>query len=340
MSKNIYEMLNNVNIDLDELKNEEFTDFDKSKVNKNFRKSLNKYGSYKKYISIASLLIISLCILNKNFVSYAKEVIEDIGYSISEVLGLQSNLEDYTTIINKSVSKNNMDVTINEVILNNDEIVFSYTVESDKKLDEIGYENFSISSLSINNKDLGAAGSGNPEYIDEHTVKNVMRFTLFGIDEDELNGEVKIKIKFNLFENGKIKGQPWVFKFKADGKQLALDTYEIKMNKTIELESGARLVLEKYTKNDMGEKIYARIDNYDDSKYYDIKIKGIDKNGLDVLFTMSNCSADNPILERFYLDSKLDSRNIKFSIYVAEVESGYIPFDSDFKEVCSEFIIE
>lgn len=340
MSKNIYEILNDVNINLDELKDEEFSDFDKNKVKKKFRKSLRKEKSYKKYIAVASLAIISICLLNNNFVSYAKEIIEDISYSISEALGLESNLEDYTNIINKAISRNGMDVTLNEVLLNNDELVFTYTVKSDKKLNEVGYENFHLSGLSINNKMLGSVGGGDSEYIDEYTVKNVERMTLFEIDNDELKGETNIKIKFNLFENNKTKGQPWVFKFKANGKKLALDTEEIKINKTIQLENGAEFVLEKYTKNDMGEKIYTRIDNYDYNKNYDIKIVGIDENGSDILFTMTSSDAENPILEKVPSTSSLDIKDIKFSIHVAEKDSGYTIFNSDFKEVCSEFIIE
>ena len=42
MSKNIYDMLNDYNINFDELKEEGFNDIEKKKIKYNFKKSINK----------------------------------------------------------------------------------------------------------------------------------------------------------------------------------------------------------------------------------------------------------------------------------------------------------
>ncbi|MDU4936063.1 MAG: DUF4179 domain-containing protein [Peptostreptococcaceae bacterium] len=342
MSKNIYEMLNEVDIDLEELENEDFTDFEKSKIKKNFRKSIKKNKSYKKYIVAASILLVSMCLLNKNVVSYAKELIDDITYSISKVLGIGSDLEEYTNIINKSVSKNGLEVSISEVILNNDEMIFTYIVRSDKKLERIGYPSVDISSISINNKEISGLGGGSGKQIDEYTTKNVLSFTLVGIEEDELKGEVDIRVSFDkaTLDNDRVIKGPWNFEFKADGKQLALDTEEIKINKTYELGSGAKLVIDKYTKNDMGEKIYTRIENYDENRYYDLYITGVDDSGIKVRFIMDNSSNIEPILERFDGSLSLDVKNIKLSVYLAETKLDNMPMNSDFELIGEEFVIE
>ncbi len=323
MSKNIYELLNDVDIDLEELDNEKFSDIDKTIVKKRIIKKLSKNNNYKKYSLIASILIISICLINKDFVSYAKEIIEDVGYKLSKALYLPYELDDYTDVINRSITKNGIELTLNDVVLNNDEINFTYTTKSHKKLDEIGYDDLLITEI----------------YIDDYTAKTVMTGTLFGIDKNELKGDVDIKIKFELWNEGKVKGRPWVFEFKANGKQLALDTEEVNINKTIELESGAKIKLEKFTKNKIGEKFYLSIENYNYEKYYDIKIKGVDKKGLEVVFNMTNCISEEPILERYYTGTDLDLENMKFTVYVAEVQSGYMAFDSDFKKVSDEFTI-
>lgn len=344
MSKNIYEMLNEVDIDLDELKNEEFTDLYRSKVKNNFRKTLNKNKSntkskYKKYIVAASILLLSTCLLNDKFVAYAKEAVQEITYSISKSFGISGDLEDYTNVINKSVYKNGLEVCLTEVILNNDEIAFSYRVKSDKKLEEIGYPSLMISRLTINNKEVGVAGGSGSEQIDDYTQEDVMSFTLFGIEEDELKGEVDIKIKFDkatIGDDKVIKG-PWIFNFKADGSQLALDTEEVSINKTIELEGGEKLTLLKYTKNEMGEKIYTKFENFDYEKTYDIYIKGLDENGIEAKFDWSNSSLEEPILERYDASSLENVNNIKFSLYMAENKDGYMIFNSDFKKVGEEF---
>ncbi|MGL5348581.1 MAG: DUF4179 domain-containing protein [Peptostreptococcaceae bacterium] len=340
MSKNIYEMLNDVDIDLEELKNDEFDDIDKAKTRKRIMKKINKNKNYRKYIAIASILIISLCLLNKDFVSYAKEIIEDLGYKLSKALYLPYNLDDYTEVINKSITRNGIELTLNDVVLNSEEINFTYTIKSDKKLEEVGYDDILIKGISINGEDVSVIGGSGSDLIDEYTAETVTTAALLGIDENELKGDVDIKIEWDIWRDGESKGRPWVFKFKANGKQLALDTEEIEINKTIELESGAKINFEKFTRNKMGETFYATIDNYDYEKYYDIKIKGIDKNGLEVVFTMGNCSAETPRLKRFYTGDDLDLESMKFTVYVAEVETGYMAFDSDFKKVSDEFKVD
>lgn len=54
---------------------------------------------------------------------------------------------------------------------------------------------------------------------------------------------------------------------------------------------------------------------------------------------MTNCISEEPILERHYTGTDLDLENMKFTVYVAEVQSGYMTFDSDFKKVSDEFTI-
>lgn len=133
----------------------------------------------------------------------------------------------------------------------------------DQKLDKMGNPSIFFSNISINNKEVGGLGGGG-QLIDEYSEKYVTKCNLFGIKEDELKGDVDIKICFDeaITSDDKVIKGPWVFEFKADGKALALDTEEIKINKSIELEDGSNLILEKYTKNNMGEKIYTRIDGY------------------------------------------------------------------------------
>ena len=132
--------MNDVDIDLEELDNAKFSDIDKTIVKKRIIKKLSKNNNYKKYSLIASILIISICLINKDFVSYAKEIIEDVGYKLSKALYLPYDLDDYTDVINQSITKNGIELTLNDVVLNNDEINFTYTTKSHKKLDEIGYD--------------------------------------------------------------------------------------------------------------------------------------------------------------------------------------------------------
>ncbi|MGL5693957.1 MAG: DUF4179 domain-containing protein, partial [Peptostreptococcaceae bacterium] len=250
--------------------------------------------------------------------------------------------EDYTNIINKSVSKNGIDISIKEVILNNDEIIFNYIVKSDKKLHEIGSPSFIPRSILINGKEIGALGGVGGTWIDEYTEKHVMSFSLFGIEEDELKGDVDIKVSFDegyIDENNSIEG-PWVFEFRANGKNLAMDTEEIKIDKSYELDNGVKLTIDKYTRNDLGEKIYTKLEGMKPNKSYEIYFKGLDDSGEVIKFMLTNSSYDEPILEREDISLELDVKNIKLDIYMAEIEGYGIANKEDFELVVEGFVME
>ena len=55
---------------------------------------------------------------------------------IEDYLGLDRSLDDYKSIVEKTISKNGITMQLNEVILDNDEVIVSYTVMSQEDLDE------------------------------------------------------------------------------------------------------------------------------------------------------------------------------------------------------------
>jgi hypothetical protein len=59
-------------------------------------------------------------------------------FDIKNYLGVNSNLDEYSTVANEAISKNGITIQLNEVILYKDEIIVSTTIKSDKKLGDNG----------------------------------------------------------------------------------------------------------------------------------------------------------------------------------------------------------
>ena len=339
MSKNIYDLLNETNVDLDEYKEQDFTDFEKIKIKKKFRKNINKHKYNKKIIVALFVVVIGIGVMGTDIGVYAKEKLQEMAYDISKALGISTDLDEYKNVINKTVSKNGLEVKLNEVILNNDEIVFS-TITKRAKNDESEVISISLRNISINGKELSAFGGGGIEQVDDYTSEQVMSMTLFGLDEKELKGNVDIKIIFDeaYCENDEVIKGPWIFKFRADGSELALKTDEVLLNESFTLENGENLEIKKYTSNDLGQKIYMTTDIKGEG--YDIYVKGHDELGNEVSFSMGNCSMNEPILSMDNYGGKYNAKELKLKIYAASLKDEAFPSSSKYKQVGEEFTID
>ena len=71
MNKNIYYMLNDVKVNINDYDKEELSDIEKRKIKNNFKKSLKSKNTYKKAASIAATAVISIGLLGTSFGSYA-----------------------------------------------------------------------------------------------------------------------------------------------------------------------------------------------------------------------------------------------------------------------------
>ena len=154
---------------------------------------------------------------------------------IASFMGIQKNLDDYKTVINKVITNNGVTVQLNEVILDGNELTISSNVTYDKKLSEIYNEKQSevdeawhgFNGISINGKGLNTGSGGGSMSIDDYTIQSVTTYQLGDID---LSGDLDIKLSCSPMNgNGDVnrKNDDWGFEFKTNGDKLKIDTKEI-----------------------------------------------------------------------------------------------------------------
>lgn len=155
--KDIYELLNDSNIDENKFEEMEVSELEKAKVKNTLKKSINKkrkMKSWKKHVAVASILVgLSAATLGFTFPTYAKNipVIEDIfrffenerantliqGH-VSKVKekGLYYNYKQFANDINLTKESNGIKISINDAVFDGRTVTLTYSIESEQDLGE------------------------------------------------------------------------------------------------------------------------------------------------------------------------------------------------------------
>ncbi|MBR9654340.1 MULTISPECIES: DUF4179 domain-containing protein [Bacillus] len=141
--KDIYELLNDIDIDEKELKEIEASEIEKEKVKRNVKQSIRtkkKMKSWKKGVAAASILVgLSVATLGIGFPTYAGglPIVGDIFRFLDNGrTGLYENYKEFSTELNMTRESNGVKVTINDAVFDGRTITITYSIESDKDLGE------------------------------------------------------------------------------------------------------------------------------------------------------------------------------------------------------------
>lgn len=345
MEKDIYKILNDIDINIDEYEKEDFNDIEKKKLKNNFRKSINKRKYNKGKSIVAAALVVGVVSIGFFGTGVGAEVLGKISESISSSIGIQKNLDNYNTVINKQITDNGITIQLNEVILDQvqKQLIISDTISSGKLLKE--YESFdSDRSIYINNKKVRfTSGSGGSRNLDDYTTQTVYEYDLGYLDDIDLSGELDIKIAYSkvMINHENSQRGKWEFEFKANGDQLKIDTKEINLNNSFTLENGEKIILEKYTSNALGQNIICKVENFNKKESYNIMLKGTDDLGNEVIFDLIRGSKDSMVLRYDNIKRNLDdnAKELILTPYAVKFPENSGKLSNDFERVGEEFKI-
>ncbi|HEY2493546.1 MAG TPA: DUF4179 domain-containing protein [Paenibacillus sp.] len=277
--KDIYELLNDINIDETEFEEIEVNELEKAKVKSALKKSLSmkkKMKSWKKNVAVASIIIILSCTtFGITFPAYASNipVIGDIfSFLNSGGTGpsLYNNYKEYSTEMNMTKESKGIKVTINDAIYDGNTVSLTYSIESEQDLGE----NLNIHGDPALEGSKGMAGSSKISKVDEHHYVGIYNATAF-----TSNKEDTVKIKWNLDriinqdKQEAIKGN-WEFDFtlKATDSKVQLMEHSVEQD-------GVKVNIEKITVNPMsfivyyGQEVSDEVRNKWHEVYVELEIK-------------------------------------------------------------------
>lgn len=348
MKNNIYEMLNEAKFDEADYEFEPLNDLEKKKFKKNIKKLVCGKNDKKKHKNTVAATIISfICIGAVGLSTQAgAEVMMMVRENIESALNIEKNIDDYKTVVNKSVTDKGITIQLNEVILDERELIISTNISSGKTLsdNEVYYED---KTIYINNKKVKFTGqSGSIGKIDDKTSQSVLMYDLDNVDEKDLDGDLDIKIvysKVSINHSDTVRGK-WVFEFKANKDMLMADTDEIKLNYSFSLANGEKITLDKYKSNAIGQNIYAKVEGAKKNEYYNIELRGYDDLNNEVIFYTSRGREDFIDFKYDNLDKNIDdnAKILTLVPYAVEIpkESGKAPGADEYTKAGEEFTID
>ena len=294
--KNIYTLLNEMEINIDDYEKEVLNDIEKQNLKNNFKQNIKKKFNFKKFGTIAAALLISIGIfsqttLGKSVYATAESKVSEISYSIGKALGFKKNIEPYTNVIGEVKEDKGIEVKLNEVIIDKDELILSTIVYMDRTVDGLDFD----FDIYIDGKEIDSHGGGRDlEKIDdsEDIFFNIAYTNIKEIDTTK-NMDIKIVLNNLNYNIGtymdNIVGE-WVFEFNANGAELAKNTYTFPLNYSFNI-GGKKYILEEFRSNPMGQKIFGKIKNHSGEHY--IILEGYDDLGNKVSFSSTIESQDN-----------------------------------------------
>lgn len=316
--KNIYDMLNDIDIDLDEYEKEDFNDIEKQRIKKKFRKSINrKNNNNKKYVAVASAAVITVGLLsNSNIRTYAYEKLVDIGNNITSALGIETNLDEYIENINQSVTRNGLTVSIKEVVLDGNELLIFIEHEYDKELKKGESIDLISENLYINGEKVNKGVSG---YYTKRSGSKSEFVLGYELDKAEYKGDIDVKLRImdaykwedEESEDFKRIIGPWTFKFKVNADKVSKDTKTVRLDKDIKLENGFDIDVVEYKQNKLNQVITIKIkDELSEIEGNGTLIlKGTDNFGNKVEFIPKNGIDDIRIGYKYEFDSSKNKFN-------------------------------
>lgn len=344
-SKNVYELLNHMDINLEDYDKEVLNDMEIRSLKENFKKSRKQRMSFKKFGTIAAVVVLTIGILSqtsfgKGVYAAAQSKVAEISYSIGKALGTERNIEPYANVIDQTVEDNGVEVKLSDVIIDKDELIFSTIVDTNRAVDgfSFGYDIF------INGKELTNYGAtGSTGKIDDSETLFIETYAVDtkGIDLKE-NIDVRIVLKdMNYFigtSEERIKGR-WEFEFTANGSELMANSHALPMDYSFNI-GGQSYSLEEFRYNPVNQKIFGKLKGQSKDAYA-VDLRGHDNLGNEVRFSLTSVSGEDLVFryENIHGDLSDEITSITLTPYAVKYPEKSGKMSDDYKEAGEEFTI-
>lgn len=236
----IYDSFNDIEYNFEEFEEMPLNDIEKKKIKKDLKVKIkklnrsNKKGRNKK-IKVAAIvagITLSLAVA-PSYNPLAREthnLVDGIMYKFIYSKEIEK-LPDYVTLVDKTVKSGNYEVTIKEIVADDNNFEMAYRVHSDtKKVDSSDMEGLFLGgSVYINGKKLNSGVGGSSIQIDKNTVEAMLSYNFTDI---KLKDKMKVKIEFtHMFgEEG-----DWIYEFAASKENLVKKTKVVKLDEKLNI---------------------------------------------------------------------------------------------------------
>ncbi len=289
MKNDIYDLLNDIDNQIDTFETVDITSTDLKNWKQSFalkKKTSVKKHTWKKYAAAAAAFIILLggssAPVRQNVYAQSQQIME----SLSTLLGTKEDLSPYSTVVGKSISKNGITITLNEVILDGHSLIISYKT---KIKDSSVLKKSNIKTITELPIDIDLTIAGEP-IVESVGICSTPIDKLTSISESEiqlndssiLSEKADFTINFSTLD--KSNTSIGKLKFAASGKELNAKTTNVALNHSFTLPNKTKITLKNYRSNIVNHQISFTISKNNTGLSGDIILKGKDDLGNPVEF--------------------------------------------------------
>lgn len=278
--------------------------------------SAHHWGRYAAAAAAAFVLVLSAGPAGQIVYAQAKAIV----YSLSDLLGIKKDLSPYRTVVGQSITKNGTTITLNDVILDHETLLVSYSTTAPEALTSPDLESNYMGDCDVylNGKQISIGASGSSWKEDDYTLISCLELEIPNID---VSKSMDIELNFFLTLDHTPVGS---FAFSASGETLMAETRSVALNKTYLLPDQTELTFTRYTSNSLGQRIY--FETARDRCDYLPSLKGTDDLGNEISFSLRYFGEGKGRLETDQLNGYIDENASVLTLtpYVSEVpkESG------------------
>ena len=243
--KDIYEFLNDVEIDVNEIKEISANDLEKKKLMKKLREDIKKTQHIKPKRTLTAITAASfscLMLIGLSFTTYADELpfLGNIFKFINKE-GIYDNYKENSDELNLIQKSNGIKMTVNEAIYDGNTVTITFTIESEEDLGE----NPEIHQIPLIKDEPGGGSHSKISKSEDNIYRGMTDFhALSEYDEAHVQWNID-RIIPDLKNSNKIKGN-WAFDFHLK----ATEQNDFVVNQGSE-QSGIKTIINKVTINPM-----------------------------------------------------------------------------------------
>lgn len=302
MEQNIYDLLNEMDQQVEQYETENVT----AEELKSWKKAFNKKrmqgqtkhaGKQFRYVAACAVLLMG-CIALRNPVSARMSI---LTYHIQELMGNTKDLSDYSTAVNKEVTKDGVTVSVGDVIIDEDCMYVAYTVKDlNQYMSEDERMGTSVDAMVYVNgvrASFGSRGGMRPRKNTSDVDTYMMELDL---NKNYLEKENHYKLVFTRFD-GKHSKRVGAVSFVASGVELqkAMKTSEI--NHVVNLKDAGEITFVEYVANPVQQRINVMFG--EETANYDITLRGEDNLGRELQFYLAVKDGNQGKMVLYYLDN-------------------------------------
>lgn len=177
---------------------------------------------------------------------------------IADFIGKETiNFDDYKTVVGKSADNSFGKLTLNEVMVDDNQLLFNATFEP---VDDMNFDRqiFFFPQVLVNGQDYTVRNRG--QSIKKHESKYIL-YSSIQVSELPKENILTLEISYNKWNLETPINQPWDFRVEASQKKLLRDKKIFTLNETFPLKNGDKVTVENVISTPISTTVYYHLGN-------------------------------------------------------------------------------